>query len=61
MDNIPLKQDSIYNQSLKTEETIGYQCKKSNSMDKKHHKIKTQHQHPTPLNERHQKPTSNNK
>jgi hypothetical protein len=24
-DNIPLKQDSIYNQSLKTEETTGYQ------------------------------------
>ena len=31
-DNIPLKQDSIYNQSLKTEEAIGYQSKMSNKM-----------------------------
>ena len=31
-DNIPLEQDSIYNQSLKTEETIGYQSKMSNKM-----------------------------
>jgi hypothetical protein len=31
-DNIPLKQDSIYNQSLKTEETIGYQYKMSSKM-----------------------------
>ena len=42
-DNIPLKQDSIDNQSLKTEEAIGYQSTMSNNMDKQHHKIKRQH------------------
>jgi hypothetical protein len=31
-DNIPLEQDSIYNQSLKTEEAIGYQSKMSSKM-----------------------------
>jgi hypothetical protein len=31
-DNIPLEQESIYNQSLKTEESIGYQSKMSNKM-----------------------------
>ena len=42
-DNIPLKQDNIDYQSLKTEETIGYQSRMSNNIDMQHRKIKRQH------------------